>query len=123
MSQYFNTTTDPKLKCSCCDADEINIGFLLTLDAIREDVDEPLVITSGYRCPDYNERISKTGRDGPHTTGFAADISCSDSIKRMKIVKSAVNNGCRVGIAKSFVHVDVLSAAQGFPENVMWVYQ
>jgi len=47
--------------------------FMDSLQALRDKFG-PLPISSGYRSPDYNNRISSTGRDGPHTKGRAADI-------------------------------------------------
>ena len=63
-------------KCGECDSDgnEMDPHFMSMLNQLRERFGFPLVITSGYRCPAYNERISTTGRDGPHTTGRAADL-------------------------------------------------
>ena len=123
MSRFFNKLTDLKLACSCCDAYGMDDGFLLLLDNIREDVGEPLTITSGYRCADYNDRISSTGREGPHTSGQAVDIACNNSALRMKIVSAALGQKVgRIGIAKSFVHIDSLDEYDNFPENKIWVY-
>ena len=98
-------------------------GFLLALDTIRDEVGEPLTITSGFRCNDYNDRISSTGRNGPHTTGQAVDIACNNSALRMKIVSVALEQKIgRIGIARSFVHLDSLDEYDNFPENRIWVY-
>ena len=121
MSRYFSIGTDPKLACSCCGLDSVDNGFLLLLDSIREEVG-PLTIASGYRCPSHNKSVSSTGETGPHTTGRAVDISCRNGSLRRAIVKAGIKQGCRVGVAKTFVHVDNLSAVDGFPDNVMWVY-
>lgn len=123
MSHYFTTETDPKLACPCCGEAGVEEGFLLLLDQIREEVGVPLTITSGYRCPDYNSRISKTGATGPHTRGQAVDIACTTSQLRLGIIQAAINQRVhRIGIAKTFVHLDILDEFDGFPENVMWVY-
>jgi len=123
MSRYFTKQTDPKLSCTCCGIYGMDSGFLLALDTIRDEVGEPLTITSGFRCNDYNDRISSTGRNGPHTTGQAVDIACNNSALRMKIVSVALEQKIgRIGIARSFVHLDSLDEYDNFPENRIWVY-
>lgn len=42
--------------------------------------DCPLIINSGYRCPEHNRRVSMTGRKGPHTRGIALDIRCPEGM-------------------------------------------
>ncbi|MFZ9064655.1 MAG: D-Ala-D-Ala carboxypeptidase family metallohydrolase [bacterium] len=68
--QYFKPE---EFKCSCCGEEHMNLHFVKLLDETRRKLGFPLKISSGYRCPDYNEKVS-SGRDGPHTTGKAADI-------------------------------------------------
>ena len=123
MSQYFNYDTDSMLGCSCgCGVKGMQPAFLDLLDVIRESVNEPMIITSGYRCPSHNQNVSSTGKTGPHTTGRAVDIR-ADSILRFKITKAAMEQGItRLGIAKSFIHIDDLGLLDGFPENRIWTY-
>jgi len=45
------------------------------LQLLRNYCGFPLLITSAYRSPEYNDKVSGTGRDGPHTTGRAFDIN------------------------------------------------
>ena len=71
---YPNFTKD-EFTCKCdCGVTNMDRYFLTCLQSLRNSYNRPMVITSGYRCPDYNDRMSTTGRDGPHTTGMAADI-------------------------------------------------
>lgn len=73
--EYFSPA-EFKCRCGECDStgDEMQMDFVRKLNDLRRRFGFPLVVTSGYRCPDYNERISTTGRDGPHTTGRAVDL-------------------------------------------------
>ncbi len=52
----------------------INESFMDKLQHLRRAYGKPVIITSGYRSPEYNDLISSTGRTGPHTTGRAVDI-------------------------------------------------
>ncbi len=73
--KYFKFS---EFECKCgCGGNDIDASFVDMLDELRGIVGFPFIITSGYRCPDYNDKISTTGRTGPHTTGRAVDISSS----------------------------------------------
>jgi len=97
-------------------------SFLDLMDQIRDAVGEPLTVTSGYRCPKHNAKVSSTGSSGPHVHGRAIDIK-ADSNLRYRLVAAALKNGInRIGIADSFVHLDNLSSLDGFPEDRIWTY-
>ena len=122
MSRYFSYDTDTKLACSCCGAKRMSPAFLDMLDQIRADVGEPFIVTSGYRCPKHNKKVSSTGENGPHTTGMAIDIK-ADSRLRFLIIKSAIKHGItRIGVAQTFIHLDSLDELQGFPSPRVWSY-
>jgi len=85
--------------------------FLELLDFAREESGTPFKITSGFRTEAYNKDLLKRGykasKNSSHLKGCAADISCTDSVKRSLIVRALINVGfTRLGIAKSFIHVD-----------------
>ena len=52
----------------------MNSEFMNKVVKLRKLCNFPLKIISGYRCPDRNKEVSKTGENGPHTTGKAIDI-------------------------------------------------
>ncbi|QDP54123.1 MAG: putative peptidase M15 [Prokaryotic dsDNA virus sp.] len=85
--------------------------FLEMLDSAREEAGVPFKITSGFRTEAYNKDLLKRGykasKNSSHLKGCAADIACSSSDKRLKIVQALIKIGfTRLGIAKSFIHVD-----------------
>ena len=61
-----------------CKADDsliVEPEFMDRLQGLRHRVGLPFIVTSGYRTPAYNARVSPTtGLTGPHTTGRAVDI-------------------------------------------------
>lgn len=63
--------------CSCGGRADMQDSFMDRLQQLRNGYARPMMVTSGFRCPNYNERISTTGRTGPHTTGRACDIAVS----------------------------------------------
>lgn len=96
--------------------------FMENLDAIREMCGFPFRITSGFRCPTHNSKVSSTGERGPHTTGKAVDIAAPSSEMRLKIMEAAQKRGFRrFGIARGFIHIDKLKKEDGFPEGI-WSY-
>ena len=109
--------------CKHCGANQMNTKFIDELDEMREECGFAFVITSGYRCPEHNNKVSKTGLNGPHTTGRAVDIRVQNGRERDAIdVASRMRHWTRFGIAKTFVHVDNLTKADGFDERVIWTY-
>lgn len=113
--------------CKCgCQENYIEESFVDMLDELRAIVGFPLPVTSGYRCPPHNERVSTTGKDGPHTTGQAADIAV-DRDKAYRLLDAAMSMGFTgIGLnqkgAKRFVHLDTLRNAPGQPRPTVWTY-
>ena len=100
----------------------MDAGFMKKVEHIRCVLNFPFIVASAYRCPDYNEQVSSTGRSGPHTTGRAIDIKCN-SRQRYMIQEQAMKLGMtRFGIGKTFIHIDDLTAARGFDNKVTWSY-
>ena len=81
--------------------------FISTLNAVRHSAGVPMVITSGYRTEEHNKSI-KGAKKSSHLIGVAADISCTNSVDRLKIVEAALKHKVRrIGIADTFIHLDV----------------
>ena len=103
-----------EFKCKCgCDEVKINSDML---DLIQEARDElgPLSISSAFRCSSHNSNVSSTGESGPHTTGHALDITVKDSQHRKQLIDWFATKVTGLGIAKSFIHIDNLTADEGF---------
>ena len=101
-----------EFKCSHCGEEFMDMHFIRLLDNLRRKLGFPLKISSGYRCPEYNDEISTTGRDGPHTTGMAADILINYGEARL-LLDEAIDMFEGIGIKQSgppesrFIHVDL----------------
>jgi zinc D-Ala-D-Ala carboxypeptidase len=105
---------------------KMNPAFLCKVDKLRGNCGFAFVISSGYRSPEYNMQVSETGGEGPHTTGRAVDILCNAQ-QCFIIVREAIKLGFNgIGISqkgtKRFVHLDDLTAADGYPRPVIWSY-
>lgn len=98
--------------------------FLEQLDIAREIAGIPFRITSGYRIEADIERLEKAGykvsKQSSHLKGLAVDIACGNSSERYIIIDSLLKAGFhRIGIAKTFIHVD---DDPDKPANVIWSY-
>ena len=102
-----------EFRCSCCNRLEISSELLDLLQKAREALG-PLTITSAYRCPDHNSKVSSTGPSGPHTTGFAVDIHVSNSQHRKQLIDYFATKVTGLGVAKTFLHIDLLTPEHGF---------
>lgn len=124
MFRYFRFE-DFACKCGCGE-NKMDIGFIRKLDDLREEVDFPLMVVSGYRCPKHNKKVSTTGENGPHTTGHAVDLGV-DRAKAHRVVDVATKNGFTgIGVqqkgAGRFIHLDDLPNDIGQPRPTIWSY-
>lgn len=91
--------------------------FIHALDKLREECGFAFTITSGYRSPTHSIEARKAA-PGTHSQGIAADIKVAGGAQRFKIVEKAHQLGFGgIGVAKTFVHVDIRSTTP-----VLWVY-
>lgn len=78
------------------------------LDRIRERLGVPIIVNSGYRCPEHNAEVGGVS-DSQHVLGTAADITY-DGIDIDRLAEIAEECGAD-GIGKyyyqDFVHIDV----------------
>jgi zinc D-Ala-D-Ala carboxypeptidase len=118
--KYFS---EQELSCKCgCARNKMDPAFMEKLVAIREKLGFPFPVGSAYRCPSHNDAVSSTGVGGPHTWGRAIDLHVG-SRARFLILEEAKRHGMtRFGIARWGIHLDDLTAAEGFDENVIFTY-
>lgn len=124
-SQYPNFSED-EFRCRHCGRADMDPAFLERLQTIRTIVNEPLIVSSGYRSPEHNDRVSSTGRDGPHTTGRAVDLAVSHGLAH-KVIAAALATGITgLGVNQKgrgrFLHLDDLPEAPGRPRPTVWSY-
>ena len=108
--------------------DMMDDTFMTTMVVIRRACGFPFPVTSAYRCPAYNARISTTGEAGPHTTGRAMDIALSrhqaDIADRIAVKMVAITGrGWKQHGNSRFLHFDDLPEAEGRPRPAIWTYK
>ncbi len=98
---------------------EMHDEILHMLDAARKIYGKPMKINSGYRTISHNKRVGGVSSSS-HIKGLAADIACSNSVDRFKMLGALKQVGFkRIGVAGTFIHVDI---DKDKSQNVIWTY-
>lgn len=127
--RFFSYEGDSMLACPESGERGMNDAFMRKMDRLRMALGVPIRVTSGFRSPEYNEKISTTGIDGPHTTGRAIDIQLMGDISmNWELLQYARGFGFYgVGFRmhgpheKRFIHLDDLEAHEA-PRPRIWTY-
>jgi uncharacterized protein YcbK (DUF882 family) len=97
----------------------MDADFLKMLDEAREISGVVFHVNSGYRTPKHNHRINGS-KNSSHMRGLAADIRCTNSRERFRMVAAMIAAGfSRVGIHDAFIHCDTDSLKT---PGVVWLY-
>ncbi len=113
-NQYFKTS---EFACQCKNADckiqKINKDIVSKLIELRKEINEPLIITSGFRCKKHQDALRNQGVNtvvakttSTHELGDAVDLSPV----RMRIKDFLVfcsKKFYAIGIASNFLHLDL----------------
>ncbi len=89
------------------------------LQEVRTELNKPVSINSGFRCPTHNKIVGGKFTSS-HLKGKAADIAILGSSHRNEVLRIFLTKFNRIGIGSNFIHVDV---DQDKSPNVIWVYK
>lgn len=125
MTMHFSVA---EFGCKCgCGRNLIDADFVIKLNTAFLEIRFPIPVTSGYRCPEHNQKVSSTGANGPHTTGHAADLGVRGA-QALELLTIATACGMFSGIGLNqkgegrFLHLDDLKNAPGQPRPHCWTY-
>ena len=105
--------------CPHCGEVLIDPNLVVLLQEFRDRIGRPVVITSAYRCEEYNKAIGGVPNSA-HIRGYAVDVAIPDSGFRYALIEFLTKSGItRFGIAEDFVHFDL---DPDKPQGVVWVY-
>ncbi len=104
LSEHFH---DYEFVCPCCNGGIVSEILVLKLQQLRDTINKPIKVTSGYRCPVENKKVGGA-KNSAHLLGEGADIYCKD-IDIYKLAGRADLIFSRIGIYPDnhFIHVDI----------------
>ena len=109
MSRLNRFFLRSEFACRCgCGANTVDAELLDLLTRVREHFGKPVVINSGFRCPDHNRAVG--GKPSSyHLRGQAADIVIPDvdSEEVVKYVAGLSQTRYGIGWYPGFTHLDV----------------
>jgi len=94
--------------CPCCNLVMLHPKLLAKLVELRNILERPVYITSGYRCFEYNRKVGGVA-NSYHCIGLAADIKVKDInlIELLEICENIDFTGIGFYEKKDFLHLDV----------------
>lgn len=110
LSPHFNSR---EFVCNCgCIESKISKDLVAKLERVRFKYGHGLIITSAYRCPDYQARLKRMGYEtavgvSTHELGQAVDLrpaAYGDFAALLPILEEEFQ---AIGVAKTFYHVDL----------------
>lgn len=106
MNSYFRKD-EFTCKGNCC-SNDVQQELIDRLNLLRHEFGKPIIVTSGYRCPEHNKKIGGHP-NSTHTRGIAADITCLDSkdLNQLYILCCKYFKAVGDGRDRKFIHVDL----------------
>lgn len=112
LSDHFSTK---EMSCHCsyeaCVEQRISKDLITRIEQIREDIKEPMIITSAFRCTPYQEHLRASGvntvvaKKSTHELGDAVDM-----VPRSGMIKDFEADCAKqfesIGLASNFLHLD-----------------
>ncbi|SFH80838.1 Peptidase M15 [Tindallia magadiensis] len=80
--------------------------LLTKLQQLRDRINRPIIITSGYRNPEHNRRVGGTP-NSQHLLGTAADIRINGMTPIQLQSHAEAIGFTGIGLYESFLHVDI----------------
>ena len=106
ISDNFNRS-EFLCKCGVCGFDTVDALLLESLEAIRSHFGQPIQVSSGCRCPNYNKTVGGS-QNSQHKKGRASDVQVQGTVPS-DVADYAEALGLSVGRYSNFTHVDTRS--------------
>ena len=121
----FKYFTDTELHCSHCQQNKMDGYFMEKIEALRESLGFPFIVTSAYRCPKHPIEAPKK-LSGAHSTGQAIDLAVQGE-NAYRLLNGALRAGFTgIGVNQKgdsrFIHLDNIKNSKGRPRPWIWSY-
>ena len=105
IAPYFNLS---EFSCPCCKRVMLHPKLLAKLVELRNVLERPVYINSGYRCFEYNQKVGGVA-NSYHCIGLAADIKVKgiNLIELLDYAEEIDFTGIGFYEKKNFLHLDV----------------
>lgn len=124
MNKYFKKQ---ELECKkCCGEVKLADGFADKLNILREAFNQPMIVNSACRCEKKNKSVGGAANSYHLLNNRFSNGTCAVDIARRNyaydtaLIKTAIELGWSIGVAKTFIHLDRRSD-YGQP-NVLYIY-
>lgn len=106
-----------EFECPCCAVNQLSGSVIVALQTIRNAIQIPMDVTSGYRCPKWNADPQVGGKPGSfHVQGLAVDIAIDPHLlRRILDYAPLFFNGIGFYRDKPIIHLDMR------PFRAIWV--
>ena len=116
LSKNFSRSEFACKGTNCCGhSAPVHPELISALQDLRDQLNLPLSITSGFRCNRHNESVGGATQSF-HTLGMAADVTCPDGVTAEDLAQAAETipsfQQGGIGIYPSWVHLDVRTAGK-----------
>ena len=101
-----------EFKCNCCGRVKLNPDLPVALQEVRDILDSPIVVTSGFRCADHNQAVGGVS-NSCHMKGLAADCAfpgidlLTAYLAIAHVLPWATGGGLGLYSDRGFIHLDV----------------
>lgn len=88
----------------------IDTHLVAILDILRNKIGKPVIITSGYRTPEWNTKCGGA-KYSYHMRGMAADIRVNEMTPKQvaSILNGIIPNECGIIVYSGWIHIDTRS--------------
>jgi uncharacterized protein YcbK (DUF882 family) len=120
-NQLTRDFSDAEFACRHCGQLGVQLRLVEALQGLRDKLNVPVTITSGYRCAQHPVEAMKAA-PGWHTQGLAADVAGPAPLTIWQaLVDFPEFAGVGVAIHQGYVHLDI---RPGVPSGgrVVWAY-
>ena len=106
MIRLSKNFTSDEFECPCCGKNIVKGLLVDKLQQLRDLINKPIIITSGYRCPLHNKKVGGYSKS-PHIDGLAVDIKVGGiSPLDLAFIANMIGN-IRLGIYPNHLHIDI----------------
>lgn len=124
--RYAPFFSEHEFGCRHCGKSLMQPIFMDRLFELRQRYNAPMMISSGYRCPQHPVEANKSTGPGVHTMGCAADILVSGR-DAFRLLELAIADGFTgIGIQQKgnarYLHLDTAPDNFRFVRPIIWSY-